>query len=70
MASPEENLKGLPIALVNEDDGAKLCGQEVNLGDRVVEIVTAPDSPAADTVEWAKLGGRDEALKGIGNDEY
>ncbi len=70
VASPEENLKDLPIALVNEDEGAKLGGQEVNLGDRVVERVTGPDSPAADTVEWARLGGRKEALEGIGNDEY
>ncbi|MDQ3589614.1 MAG: DUF3533 domain-containing protein, partial [Actinomycetota bacterium] len=70
VASPEENLKDLPIALVNEDEGGKLGGEEVNLGDRVVERVTAPDSPAADTVEWARPADRDEALKGIGNDEY
>jgi YhgE/Pip-like protein len=70
VASPEENLEDLPIALVNEDKGAKLGGHEVNLGDRVVEKVTDPDSPAADTVEWARLGGRKEALEGIGNDEY
>jgi YhgE/Pip-like protein len=69
-ASSEENLKDLPIALVNEDEGADLGGKEVNFGDRIVEKVTAPDSPAADTVEWANLGDRDEALKGIGNDEY
>jgi uncharacterized phage infection (PIP) family protein YhgE len=40
-ASPEENLKDLPIALVNEDKGGKLGGQEVNPGDRVVENVTS-----------------------------
>ena len=70
VASPEENLEDLPLALVNEDEGAKLAGEEVNLGDRVVENVAGPDSPAADTVEWARLGSRDEALKGIGNNEY
>ena len=70
VASPEENLKDLPIALVNEDEGGKLGGEEVDLGDRVVENVTDPDSPAADTVEWARLGGRDEAMEGIANDEY
>jgi len=69
VASPEENLKDLPIALVNEDEGGELGGNEVNLGDRIVEKVTDPDSPAADTVEWARPGGRDEALEGIGNDE-
>ncbi len=31
VASPEENLKDLPIALVNEDEGGKLGGEEVNL---------------------------------------
>ena len=70
VASPEENLKDLPIALVNEDEGGKLGGQEVNLGGRVVENVTDPDSPVAETVEWTRLGGRDEAMEGIGNDEY
>src|SRR5215211_646507 len=69
VASPEENLKDLPIALVNEDEGGELGGNEVNLGDRIVEKVTDPDSPAADTVEWARPGDRDEALEGIGNNE-
>jgi YhgE/Pip-like protein len=70
VASPEENLEDLPIALVNEDEGGKLAGEEVNLGDRVVENVTGPDSPVTDTVAWARLGSRDEALKGMGNNEY
>jgi YhgE/Pip-like protein len=70
IASPEENLKDLPVALVNEDRGGELAGEEVNLGERVVENVTDPDSPAADTVEWARPEDRDEALEGIGNDEY
>jgi putative membrane protein len=50
-ASPQENLEDLPIALVNEDRGADLAGEDVNLGDRVVESVTNPDSPAAGTVD-------------------
>ena len=62
VASPEENLKDLPIALVNEDKGGKLGGQEINLGDRVVENVTDPDSPAADAVEWARPADHDGAL--------
>lgn len=66
VASPEENLKGLPLALVNEDEGGKLAGEKVNLGDQIVENITDPGSPAADTVEWAKLKDRDEALEGIG----
>lgn len=70
VASPEENLDGLPIALVNEDDGGDLAGKEANLGDRVVEKVAGPDSPAADTVDWARPETRSEALEGIGNGEY
>jgi YhgE/Pip-like protein len=70
VASPEENLKDLPIALVNEDRGGDVAGEKANLGDRVVEKVTAPDSPAADTVDWVQPDTRSEALKGIGNDEY
>jgi YhgE/Pip-like protein len=70
VVSPEENLEDLPIALVNEDRGGELAGKEVNLGDRVVENVTAPDSPAADTVGWERPDTRGEALDGIGNGEY
>jgi YhgE/Pip-like protein len=70
VVSPERNLEDLPIALVNEDEGGSVGGKDVNLGDRVVEKVTGPDSPAADTVEWARPGSRGEALEGIGNDRY
>jgi YhgE/Pip-like protein len=70
VASPQENLKDLPIALVNEDRGADLAGEDVNLGDRVVENVTNPDSPAAGTVDWVRPDTRGEALKAIGNGEY
>lgn len=70
VVSPEENLEDLPIALVNEDRGGELAGRDVNLGDRVVEKVTGPDSPAAGTVDWIRADTRGEALKGIGNGEY
>jgi len=70
VASPQENLENLPIALVNEDRGADLAGGDVNLGDRVVENVTNPDSPAAGTVDWVRPDTRSEALKAIGNGEY
>ena len=70
VASPERNLEDLPIALVNEDEGGNLGGKDVNLGDRVVEKVTGPDSPAAGTVEWARPDTSGEALEGIGNNEY
>lgn len=70
VVSPERNLEDLPIALVNEDAGGNLGGKDVNLGDRVVEKVTGPDSPAVGTVEWTRPDTRGEALGGIGNDEY
>lgn len=70
VASPEENLEDLPVALVNEDGGAELAGERVSFGDRVVEKVTGPESPAADTVAWARPESRAEALKGLGRKEY
>jgi YhgE/Pip-like protein len=70
VVSPKENLEDLPIALVNEDEGGNLGGKDVNLGDRVVEKVTGPDSPAAGTVEWARPDSRGGALEGIGNNQY
>jgi YhgE/Pip-like protein len=65
IASPEENLKDLPIALINEDEGGMLGGEEVNLGHRVVEKITAPDSPAPPFVRWTRIGDRAAALKGV-----
>jgi YhgE/Pip-like protein len=70
VVSPKENLEDLPIALVNEDEGGNLGGKDVNLGDRVVEKVTGPDSPAAGTVEWTRPDSRGGALEGIGNNQY
>jgi YhgE/Pip-like protein len=70
VASPQENLKDLPIALVNVDKGGNLGGKDVNLGDQIVDKITGPNSPAAGTVEWTRPDTRSEALKGIGNDEY
>jgi YhgE/Pip-like protein len=70
VASPQENLKDLPIALVNEDRGADLAGEKVNLGDRIIEKVTDPDAPAAGTVDWIRPDTRENALRGIGNDEF
>ena len=66
VVSPEENLEDLPIALVNDDRGGELAGKDDNLGDRVVEKITASDSPAAGTVDWIRPGTRGEALEGIG----
>ena len=70
IASPQENLKDLPVALVNEDGGGELGGEQVTLGDQVVERVTGPDSPAAGTVEWSRPDSRKAALEGLGRNEF
>ena len=70
VVSPGADAGGLPVALVNEDRGAILGGEKVDFGGRVVENATAPDSPAADAVEWARPEGRAEALEGLGRKEY
>ncbi len=69
VVSPEENLEGLPVALVNDDRGAKLGGERVSLGDRVVENASGPDSPASEVVGWQRPGSREAALEGIGRGE-
>lgn len=70
IASPTENLKDLPVALVNEDEGGELGGERVELGDQVVDRITGPDSPADGVVEWARPDSRKEALEGLGRNEY
>ena len=70
VVGPEENLEDLHFALINKDRGGDLAGKEVKLGDRVVEKLTGPDSPAAGTVDWIRPDTRSEALEGIGNGEY
>ena len=70
IASPTENLKDLPVALVNEDEGGELGGEEVALGDQVVERVTGSDSPADGVVEWTQPNSRMDALEGLGRNEF
>ena len=70
IASPQENLKDLPVALVNEDKGGELGGDQVMLGDQVVERVTGSDSPADGVVEWTQPDSREAALEGLGKNEF
>ena len=70
IASPQENLKDLPVALVNEDQGGELGGEQVELGNQVVERVTGPDSPADGVVAWSQPDSRKGALDGLGRNEY
>ena len=70
IARPQENLKDLPVALVNQDRGGELGEKQVELGDQVVDKVTGPNSPASGTVKWARPDSREEALKGLGQNDY
>lgn len=70
VTSPGVNLDGLPIAMVNEDEGVELAGENVNLGDRIVANATGPDSPASETVSWARPEDREQALDGLRRKEY
>lgn len=70
IVSPQENLKDLPVALVNQDKGGELGGEDVALGDQVVERVTGPDSPADGVVKWTQFDSRKEALEGLGRNEF
>ncbi|WP_405576598.1 YhgE/Pip domain-containing protein [Streptomyces sp. NBC_01092] len=51
--NPNGNLRDLPIALVNEDKGPPLPGQQQTLGAQVSSSVTA--ATPAGTVEWRRL---------------
>lgn len=61
IASPPE----LTIAVVNEAEGAKMRGEQTNLGEEVAKRITAPDSPAPDFIEWAQPDSRQAALDAL-----
>jgi uncharacterized phage infection (PIP) family protein YhgE len=63
LASPPE----IPIAVVNEDQGAEMNGQPVKFGEAVTDRIT---SPAPDFVRWTRLDDSDEAGKGLESGEY
>jgi len=60
LISPETNLQNLPVALVNEDG-------DRGLGARVVRDVQARHT---DVVWWTLLENRDQALRGIADNDY
>lgn len=64
VTSPEENLEDLPVAPVNEDEGAELAGERVDFGDRIVENATGPGSPIFPASgRWARPESREGALE-------
>lgn len=67
---PKGNMSDIPIALVNEDAGATIGGQSQNLGDVVLSRVMSSTPKAEDAVKWTVLTSRQQALDGLGQDEY
>jgi YhgE/Pip-like protein len=65
---PIGNARDLPVAVVNEDAGAAVGGQRVNLGRRVVAELASPGSALGDAVEWTSLASRREAVARVGED--
>ena len=62
---PIGNARNLPIAVVNDDSGALLAGQRLDLGRKAVALLTSPRSPLGDAVEWTSLPSRRDALARI-----
>jgi YhgE/Pip-like protein len=67
---PDGNARNMPLALVNEDRGATVGGQQINFGDQVIDPVAAPNPRLGDAVRWTVLPSRRAALAEIGRDEY
>lgn len=61
---PYSNTKGLSIAVCNEDDGAKLSGKEVNLGENVEGSLKDNDKMGWDFVD------KEKALEGTKSGKY
>lgn len=61
---PYGNTKNLPVAVVNEDDGAELGGKKVNVGEQLEENLKKND-----TMGWNFVSKAD-AEKGLDNGDY
>ncbi len=66
---PQGNMHNMPLVLVNEDAGAALGKQRVNLGEQVVTAVTAPNPQLGDAVRWDVLPSRQDALHRINDNQ-
>ncbi|MFE0653916.1 YhgE/Pip domain-containing protein [Streptomyces sp. NPDC059534] len=53
--NPGENLRRLPVALVDEDQGRPLPGQRENLGQQISDAIVSA-SRGKDSVEWHLIG--------------
>lgn len=64
--SPESQTHHAPFVIVNEDEGAIISGQQVNLGEQVLASITAPNPDLGDKVGWIVLATREDALDRLG----
>ena len=66
---PVGNTRGLPVAIVSRDAGAKVGGEKQRLGKRVAAEATS-NKKIGDSVSWTRLATRREALAGIADGKY
>lgn len=62
--NPTDKLEGMPVAVINLDEGATVNGEEVNYGDTIVENIMDDDS-----VDWEEVDAG-EFANGIENTDY
>ena len=67
---PVGNMHNMPLAIVNEDAGVTLNGQQVNFGEQVLEAVTSTDPQLGDAVKWTVLSDRDEAQEKLQRNKF
>ncbi|MDQ5819021.1 MAG: ABC transporter permease, partial [Actinomycetota bacterium] len=60
----------MPIAVVNEDEGAVMNGQPMKLGEEVAKRITAPDTPAPPFIRWTRADDRVTALEGLEEGDF
>lgn len=59
----------LPVAIVNEDEGAKIGGKPVDFGGQVVEGATS-EKKLRGVIHWSKVSGEKQAFEGFSKGEY
>ncbi len=61
---PYGNTDGIPVAVVNDDEGASLEGIDINVGDQIISSLKANDK-----MGWTFVSKK-EAMKGIDEGDY
>jgi YhgE/Pip-like protein len=66
--APDADAQGLPIAVVNLDQGAEIGPTPTRFGDQVVDQLRAPNVTIGDSVAWQVAASRDEAIASVRED--